>query len=126
MWLHAYCFLLKSIAYSFPSRPLNLSSYNVFLQKKKKKFIQCINCSYPYEMLKVISIEMDLGMLYGGYIFILVSTKVLFLFSKYAFSLVFVRTMLWNFINFFFSFFYIYIYIYLRNANSPFLCFFLS
>ena len=40
------------------------------------------------------SIGMDLGMLYVGYILILVSTNVLFPFSKYAFGLVFVRTML--------------------------------
>ena len=49
-----------------------------------------------YEMLKVTSIGMDLGMLYGGHIFVLESTKVFFLlsfffflFSKYVFGLVF-------------------------------------
>ena len=47
-------------------------------------------------MLKVTSIGMDLGMLYGGHIFVLESTKVFFLlsfffflFSKYVFGLVF-------------------------------------
>ena len=56
-----------------------------------------------YQMLKVISIGMDLKMLYGGYIFAFVSTKVLLLllllFFFFGFSF-HIRTMLWNSIKF--------------------------
>ena len=61
-----------------------------------------------YQMLKVISIGMDLKMLYGGYIFAFVSTKVLLLLFLFLFIYLFfffgfsfhIRTMLWNFIKF--------------------------